>query len=80
MTHHFRFVKPDGKVVDFQPTSATIAADPRSPSVIVLNPLLSFTFDADDDPGEYSLSVIVIDHIHSTYAKAEEHLDVIWKF
>jgi hypothetical protein len=80
LTHHVRFVKPNGKVLDIPPTSATIQADPRSPSVIVLNPVLDITFDPDDNPGTYTFSVLIIDHVHSTYAKAEEQLDLIWKF
>jgi len=80
LTYHVRFVKQDGTVKDFPPTSATIGADPKSPSVIVLNPVWNLTFDSDDNPGTVTFSVIIIDHVHSTYAKAEEPLDVVWKF
>ena len=80
LTYHTRFVKPNGKVLDIPPTSATVGADPRSPSVIVLNPVLDITFDSDDSPGTFTFSVLIIDHVHASYAKAEEHLDLIWKF
>ena len=80
LTHHVRFVKPNGKVLDIPPTSATIASDPESPSVIVLNPILDITFDSDDSPGTYTFAVLIIDHVHSTYAKAEEQVDLIRKF
>ena len=79
LTAHARLVKPNGKALDIPPWSATIAPDPKSPSVIVLN-VLDVTFDSDDVPGTYTFSVTIVDHVHSTYAKAEEHLPLVWKF
>lgn len=73
LTAHVRLISPDGKIQYECPTfSRTIFADPRSPSVIVLNPVLDYTFDASDLPGTYTIRVTVTDHVHSAYAKAEE--------
>ena len=78
LTAHVRLISPDGKTQYECPTfSRTIFADPRSPSVIVLNPVLDYTFDSSDLPGTYTIRVTVTDHVHSAYAKAEEQFQLI---
>lgn len=78
LTAHVRLISPDGKTQFESPTfSRTIAPDPRSPSVIVLNPVMDYTFDSSDLPGTYTIRVTVTDHVHSAYAKAEEQFQLI---
>lgn len=78
LTAHVRLISPDGKIKFEAPEiSGAIASDPRSPSVIVLNPVMNITFDATDLPGTYTISVTVTDHVHSVYAKAEEQFQLI---
>ena len=78
LTAHVRFISPAGKILFESPTfSRTIAPDPRSPSVIVLNPVMDVTFDPDDLPGTYTIRVTVTDHVHSAYAKADEQFQLI---
>jgi hypothetical protein len=78
LTAHIRFLSPQGKVLQERPTfSETIGADPRSPHTIVLNPVTDFTFDSSDLPGTYTFRLTVVDHVHSTYAKAEEKIELI---
>jgi len=78
LTAHVRLIAPDGKTQFESPRwSRTIFADPRSPSVIVLNPVLDYTFDSSDLPGTYTIRVTVTDHVHSAYAKAEERFQLI---
>lgn len=55
---HVRLISPDGKTQFEAPAfSRTIAADPRSPSVIVLNPVMDYTLDSSDLPGTYTIRV-----------------------
>jgi hypothetical protein len=78
LTAHIRFLSPQGKVLLESPTfSQTIGADPRSPHTIVLNPVMDVTFDSSDLPGTYTFRLTVVDHVHSTYAKAEEKIELI---
>ena len=78
LTAHVRLVSPTGKTIFVAAKfSEALAADPRSPSVIVLNPVMDYTFDEDDVPGTYTIRVTVTDHVHSTYARAEEQLQLI---
>jgi hypothetical protein len=78
LTAHVRLISPDGKTqFDAPRFSETIAPDPRSPSVIVLNPVMDITFDSNDLPGTYTIRVTVTDHVHSAYAKAEEQFQLI---
>lgn len=78
LTAHVRFISPAGKTLFESPTfSRTIGPDLRSPSVIVLNPVMDVTFDPDDLPGTYTIRVTVTDHVHSAYAKAEEQFQLI---
>ena len=78
LTAHIRFISPQGKVLLEKPVfSENIAADPRSPHTIVLNPVMDITFDANDVPGAYTFRLTVVDHVHSTYAKAEEKVLLI---
>lgn len=75
---HIRFLSPQGKVLLDSPTfSETIGADPRSPHTIVLNPVMDVTFDSSDLPGTYTFRLTVVDRVHSTYAKAEEKIELI---
>jgi hypothetical protein len=78
LTTHVRLIGPDGKTKFYAPRfSETVGPDPRSPSVIVLNPVMDITFDADDPPGKYTIRVTVTDHVHSAYAKAEEQFELL---
>ena len=78
LTAHVRFIGPDGKIKFASAKwSDTIGADPRSPSVIVLNPVMDVTFDADDLPGSYTMRITIIDHVHHAYSKAEEQFQLI---
>jgi len=78
LTTHVHFISPAGKtLLAAGKFSENIGADPRSPSVIVLNPVMDVTFDATDLPGTYTLRVTITDHVHSTYAKAEEQFQLV---
>ena len=78
LTAHIRFLSPQGKVLLESPTfSETIGADPRSPHTIVLNPVMDVAFDSRDLPGTYTFRLTIVDHVHSTYAKAEEKIELI---
>ncbi len=75
---HVRLISPDGKTqFDAPAFSRTIAADLRSPSVIVLNPVMDYTLDLSDLPGTYTVRVTIMDRVHSEYAKAEEQFQLI---
>jgi hypothetical protein len=78
LTAHVRLIGPDGKTKFDEPVlSSAIAPDPRSPRVIVLNPVMEITFDTTDPPGTYTVRVTITDHVHSAYAKAEEQFQLI---
>jgi hypothetical protein len=78
LTTHIRLLSPQGKVLLDNPTfSETIGADPRSPHIIVLNPVMDVTFDSSNLFGTYTFRLSVVDHVHSTYAKAEEKIELI---
>lgn len=78
LTAHVSLISPEGKTLFECPTaSRTIFADPRSPSVIVLNPVMDYTLDSSDIPGTYTIRVTITDHVHSAYAKAEEQFQLI---
>jgi len=78
LTAHVRLISPDGKTkFDAPRLSGAIAPDPRSPSLIVLNPVMDITFDTSDPPGTYTIRVTIKDHVHSAYAKAEEQFQFI---
>jgi hypothetical protein len=78
LTAHVRLISPAGKTVFAAAKfSEALAPDPRSPNVIVLNPVMDLTLDTDDLPGTYTIRVTVTDHVHSTYAKAEEQFQLI---
>jgi len=73
-----RFMSPAGKTLFAAAKfSETIGPDPRSPSVIVLNPVMDITFDPDDPPGTYTIRVTIKDNVHSVYAKAEEQFQLV---
>jgi hypothetical protein len=75
---HIRFISPTGKVLLESPKfSENVGPDPRSPHTIVLNPVMDITFDSRDVPGVYTLRLTITDHIHNTYAKAEEKIELI---
>jgi len=77
LTARVRVISPDGKIMHEEPEiSGAIASDPRTPSVIVLNPVMNITFDTTDLPGAYTVSVTITDHVHSVYAKAEEQFQL----
>ena len=38
---------------------------------------MDLTFDSNDLPGTYTFRLTVVDHVHSTYAKAEEKIELI---
>jgi len=78
LTAHIRFISPAGKVLLEKPVfSENVGADPRSPHTVVLNPVMDITFDATDIPGTYTFRLTIVDHVHSTYAKAEEKLELV---
>jgi hypothetical protein len=78
LTTHIRLLSPQDKVLLDNPTfSETIGADPRSPHIIVLNPVMDVTFDSSNLFGTYTFRLSVVDHVHSTYAKAEEKIELI---
>jgi len=78
LTARVRLISPDGKTqLDAPRISGALGPDPRSPSVIVLNPVMDITFDTNDPPGTYTLQVTVTDHIHFLFAKAEEQFQLI---
>jgi hypothetical protein len=78
LTAHIRLLSPDGKTIFDKPSfSGAIQPDPRSPSTIVLNPVMDITFDSHDLPGTYTIRVTITDHVHSAYAKAEEQFRLI---
>ncbi len=78
LTTHVRFISPAGKTLFAAAKfSETVGPDPRSPSVIVLNPVMDVTFDPDDPPGTYTIRVTIKDNVHSVYAKAEEQFQLI---
>jgi len=78
LTAHVRLISPDGKTkFDAPELSGAIGPDPRSPSVIVLNPVMDITFETSDPPGTYTIRVTITDHVHSAYAKTEEQFQFI---
>jgi hypothetical protein len=78
LTAHVRMISPDGKTqFEAAKFSEALAPDPRSPSVIVLNPVMDITFDAGDLSGTYTIRVTITDHVHSAYAKAEEQFQLV---
>jgi len=77
LTAHVRLISPDGKIKYEAPEiSGAIGSDERTPSLIVLNPVMNITFDATDLPGTYAIEVTITDHVHSVYAKAEEQFQL----
>ena len=78
LTAHVRLISPDGKTLFDRPRFLeTIGADPISPTVIVMMPVMDITFDTTDLPGTYTIRVTVTDHVHSAYARAEEKFQLI---
>ena len=78
LTAHVHIVSPDGKTYFDGPRFSDAGApDPRSTSVIVLNPVLNITFDGNDQPGTYTIRATIIDHVHSVFATAEEQFQLI---
>jgi hypothetical protein len=78
LTARVRLISPDGETkFDTPRFSGAIAPDPRSPGVIVLNPVMDITFDTSDPPGTYTIRVTITDHVHSAYAKAERQFQFI---
>ena len=78
LTTHVRLISPAGKTLfDAPKFSETVGPDPRSPSVIVVNPVMDLTFDSGDRPGTYTIRVTITDHVHSVFAKAEEQFQLI---
>jgi hypothetical protein len=77
-TADYEMLGPGGKVY-FQKTefSSAQAYDPRSPSVIVLNPVLNLTFDKNDTPGKYIIRITVNDHLKGTVSLAEEQVTLV---
>jgi len=81
LTAHIRIISPDGRTVFDSPSfSSSIRPDPRSPNTIVLNPVMDMVFDSGDVPGTWTIRVTITDHVHSSYAKAEEQLQLIQVF
>lgn len=78
LTTHVRFRSPTGKVLLEAPHfSEDIGSDPKLPHTIVLNPVMHMKFDSGDVSGVYTFRLTIVDHIHGTYAKAEEKLELV---
>jgi len=77
-TSDYEILGPDG-TIHFQKTalSSAQAYDPRSPSVIVLNPVMNLTFDKNDTPGKYIIRITVTDHLKGTVSRAEEQVTLV---
>lgn len=78
LTAHVRVISPTGKIMFGAARFAeTVGADPRSPSVIIMNPVVDVTFDSTDPSGTYTVMVTISDHVHSTYSKAMEQFQLV---
>lgn len=78
LSAHVRVLSPTGKIMFGASRFAeTIGADPRSPSVIIMNPVMDITFESTDPAGTYTVMVTISDHVHSTYSKAVEQFQLV---
>jgi hypothetical protein len=77
-TSDYEILGPGGKII-FSKTefAAAQAYDPKSPSVIVLNPVMNLTFDKDDTPGKYIIRITVKDHLKGAVSRAEEQITLV---
>jgi hypothetical protein len=77
-TSDYEILAPGGKVYYRQTAlSSAQAYDPRSPNVIVLNPVMNLTFDKNDIPGKYIIRITVKDHLKGTVSRAEEQVTLV---
>lgn len=67
-------VSPNGKVIAFKKCCGAIGGDPRTPGLVVLNPVIDLTFDPDDPSGTYTARATVTDG--SSTATARESFRV----
>jgi hypothetical protein len=71
----FQLIGPGGAVVfNAQGYSSSSTQDPRTPGLIVLNPVLNLTADPPDPLGSYTVRVTVWDG--TRYARAEERFEL----
>lgn len=78
LTAQVRIADPEGKTLFEAPKiSGAVRRDPRSPGVIVLNPVMDLTFDEADRPGTYTIRVTVFDLSHSISASAEAAVQLV---
>jgi hypothetical protein len=78
LTASIRLISPNGKtMLSTAKVAEAVAPDPLSPRVIVLNPVIDFSFDTTDLKGSYTIQVTVIDHIHLVSSSAEERVELV---
>ena len=74
----FQLIAPNGNVVmEKKQAFGAQHFDLRSPSVIVLNPVLDAVFDASDTPGRYTVRIVITDRQKGTVATAEERFSLV---
>jgi hypothetical protein len=61
-------VAPDGKVTLLKDCCAAERGDPRTPGLVVLNPVIDISFDSGDPAGTYSARATVRDGSHTATA------------
>jgi len=63
-------VDPNGKSAgSFKRCCSAVLADPKTPGLVVLNPVKNVTFDSTDSPGTYTVQVTVTDGARSATAR-----------
>jgi hypothetical protein len=78
LSAQLRITDPEGKTIFEAPkVSGAVRRDPRSPHVIVLNPVMDLTFDEADQPGTYMIRVMVFDHAHNVSASTEASIELV---
>jgi hypothetical protein len=72
LTAQVRISDPKGTtLVEVPKVSTAVRRDPRSPDVIILNPVLDLEFDEADPRGTYMIRVVISDLAHNITASAE---------
>lgn len=62
-------VAPSGKVIALKKCCSAVRGDPRTPGVVVLNPVVEIVFDADDPAGTYTARATVSDGSRTAAAR-----------
>lgn len=68
-TADLEIVSPNGKVTAFKKCCSANRGDPRTPGLVVLNPVLHIVFDPDDPPGTYTARATVTDGSRTATAR-----------